>query len=95
MTINEEQKLVEPNEELKVVVLDDEKPNKTTNIETRMGGRLRESIIEFLKSNIDVFTWTHDDMLGIDPSTICHKLNVDPSIQLIKQKRRVFAPDMN
>uniref|UniRef100_A0A2N9HN36 RNase H type-1 domain-containing protein n=1 Tax=Fagus sylvatica TaxID=28930 RepID=A0A2N9HN36_FAGSY len=64
MTINEEQKLVEPNEELKVVVLDDEKPNKTTNIETRMGGRLRESIIEFLKSNIDVFTWTHDDMLG-------------------------------
>ena len=95
MVINEGQKLVEPTEELEVVVLDDEKPNKTTNTGTKMDGRLRESIIEFLKSNLDIFAWTHDDMPGIDPSTICHKLNVDPSIRPIKQKRRVFAPDRN
>ena len=69
MTINEGQKLVEPIEELEVVVLDNEEPNKTTNIGTRMDGRLRKSIIEFLKSNLDVFAWTHDDMPGIDPST--------------------------
>ena len=37
----------------------------------------------------------HHRMPGIDPSTICHKLNVDPSIRPIKQKRRVFAPDRN
>uniref|UniRef100_A0A2N9IT33 Uncharacterized protein n=1 Tax=Fagus sylvatica TaxID=28930 RepID=A0A2N9IT33_FAGSY len=49
----------------------------------------------FLKNNLDVFAWTHDDMPGIDPATICHKLNVDPSIRPIKQKRRVFAPDRN
>jgi hypothetical protein len=95
MAINEGQKLIEPTEELEVAVLDDEKPNKTTNIGTRMDGRLRESIIEFLKSNLDIFAWTHDDMPGIDPSTICHKLNVDPSIWPIKQKRRVFAPNRN
>jgi hypothetical protein len=52
-------------------------------------------MIKFLKSNLDVFAWTHDDMPGIDPSTICHKLNVNPSIRPIKQKRRVFAPDRN
>jgi hypothetical protein len=34
-------------------------------------------------------------MPGIDPTTICHKLNVNPSIRPIKQKRRVFAPDRN
>ena len=95
MAINEGQKLVKPTEKLEVVVLDDEKPNKTTNIRTRMDGRVRESIIEFLKSNLDVFAWTHDDMPSIDPSTICHKLNVDPSIQPIKQKRRVFTPNRN
>ncbi len=78
-----------------MAVLDDEKPNKTTNIGTRMDGRLRESIIEFLKSNLDIFAWTHEDMPGIDPLTICHKLNVDPSIWPIKQKRRVFAPNRN
>jgi hypothetical protein len=70
-----------------MVVLDDKKPNKTTNIGTRMDGRLRESIIKFLKDNLDVFAWTHNDMPGIDPSTICHKLNVSPSIRPVKQKR--------
>uniref|UniRef100_A0A2N9FT45 Uncharacterized protein n=1 Tax=Fagus sylvatica TaxID=28930 RepID=A0A2N9FT45_FAGSY len=56
---------------------------------------LGEALISFLKSNLDVFAWTHDDMPGIDPATICHRLNVDPSIRPIKQKRRVFAPDKN
>ena len=55
MMINEGQRLIEPTEELEVVVLDDEKPNKTTNIKTRLDRRLRESIINFLKGNLDVF----------------------------------------
>jgi hypothetical protein len=95
MTIDEGLRLVELAEELEVVVLDDKEPNKTTNIRTRMDRRLRETIIKFLKEKLDVFAWTHDDMPGIDPLTICHKLNVDPSIRPVKQKRRVFAPDRN
>jgi hypothetical protein len=95
MKIDEGHRLVEPTEELEVVVLDNEKPHKTTSIRAKMDGRLRESMIKFLKSNLDIFAWTHDDMPGIDPSTICHKLNVNPSILPIKQKRRVFAPDRN
>ena len=34
-------------------------------------------------------------MPGIDPSIISHKLNVNPSLRPIKQKRRVFAPEWN
>ena len=34
-------------------------------------------------------------MPGINPSIISHKLNVDPSLCLVKQKRRVFAPERN
>ena len=37
----------------------------------------------------------HEDMPSIDPSAICHRLNVDPSIRPIKQRRRVFGPDRN
>ena len=95
MKIDEGQRLVEPTEELEVVVLDDKKPHKTTCIRTKIEGKLRESMIKFLKSNLDVFVWTHDDMPGIDPSAICHKLNVNPSTWPIKQKRRVFAPYRN
>uniref|UniRef100_A0A2N9FUY8 Uncharacterized protein n=1 Tax=Fagus sylvatica TaxID=28930 RepID=A0A2N9FUY8_FAGSY len=95
MKIDEGHKLVEPTEELEVIALDDGEPSKTTSIGTKMDGTIREAMISFLKSNLDVFAWTHDDMPGIDPATICHKLNVNPSIRPIKQKRRVFAPDRN
>uniref|UniRef100_A0A2N9EYJ1 Uncharacterized protein n=1 Tax=Fagus sylvatica TaxID=28930 RepID=A0A2N9EYJ1_FAGSY len=95
MKIDEGHKLVEPTEELEVIALDDDEPSKTTSIGTKMDRTIREALISFLKSNLDVFAWTHDDMPGIDPATICHKLNVDPSIRPIKQKRRVFAPDRN
>ncbi|KAJ9544554.1 hypothetical protein OSB04_024261 [Centaurea solstitialis] len=43
----------------------------------------------------DCFAWSHEDMVGIDPNIISHKLNVDPSFKPIKQKRRKFAPERN
>jgi hypothetical protein len=95
MKIDEGHKLVEPTEELEEIVLDDDEPSKKTSIGTKMDRTIREAMISFLKSNLVVFAWTHDDMPGIDPATICHKLNVDPSIRPIKQKRRIFAPDRN
>ena len=95
MKIEEDQALVEPTEELEVVVLDDEKLHQTTSIGTKMDNRLRESMIKFLKDNSNVFAWTHEDMPDIDPLAICHRLNVDPSIRLIKQKKRLFAPHRN
>jgi len=42
-----------------------------------------------------VFAWCHDDMPGIDPSVISHRLNVDPNYQPVKQKRRNFASERN
>ncbi|KAL5571889.1 hypothetical protein UlMin_021486 [Ulmus minor] len=38
----------------------------------------------------DVFAWSHEDMLGIDPSVIVHRLNIDPNFKPVKQKRRTF-----
>ena len=32
-------------------------------------------------------------MLVIDPSVITHRLNVHPSSKLVRQKKRVFAPE--
>ena len=36
--------------------------------------------MEFLRENVDVFTWSPYEAPGIDPSFICHQLNVNPSI---------------
>ena len=44
----------------------------------------------FLKENQDVFTWSHEDMPGIDASIIVHRLNVSPLSSSIRQKKGVF-----
>uniref|UniRef100_A0A2N9I9Y3 Uncharacterized protein n=1 Tax=Fagus sylvatica TaxID=28930 RepID=A0A2N9I9Y3_FAGSY len=38
---------------------------------------------------------SHEDMPGIDTEVMVHKLNVNPSMHPVKQKRRVFAPERN
>ena len=95
MTIEERKTLVEPSEELDIVILEEECPEKSTRIDADLSPQMRDSIVRFLKDNKDVFAWSHEDMPSIDPSIISHKLNVKPCLHPIKQKRRVFAPKRN
>lgn len=61
----------------------------------RVGSQLsppiKESLVASLRDKADVFAWSHEDMSGIDPSILTHRMNVDPSHQLVKQKGRSFA----
>ncbi|KAJ0076305.1 hypothetical protein Patl1_35221 [Pistacia atlantica] len=41
----------------------------------------------FLKEYVDLFTWTHRDMLGIDPGLIAQELNVKKDAKPMRQKR--------
>ena len=81
----------EPSEELEPVQLDDN-PEHLTYIGSKLVEDLRHLLIHFLKHNKDVFTWKREDMGGIDPLIITHRLNVSPSFKPVKQKRRSFAP---
>jgi hypothetical protein len=84
MTIEERKTLVEPSEELNTVILEEECPEKSTRISANLSPQMKESIVRFLKDNKDVFAWSHEDMPGIDPSIISHKLNVNPCFRPIK-----------
>lgn len=45
-------------------------------------------LLIFLVCNIDVFSWSSYEALGIDPEFICHRLNVDLYCIPKKQKPR-------
>lgn len=45
-------------------------------------------ILSTLVQNLDVFSWSPYDILGVDPSFIMHKLNVDPKAVPKKQRLR-------
>ena len=64
-----------------------------TRIGTFANSPVRQALTTFLRENQDVFTWSHEDMSGIDLSIIVHRLNVSPSFPPIRQKKRVFAQE--
>ena len=54
---------------------------------------MRTRLVHFLKENLNVFAWSHEDMPGISPEVIQHKLNVNLKRKPVQQRRRVFAPE--
>ena len=63
---------------------------KTTQVRTNLSTKMKEGNINFLKDNLDVFAWSHEDMPGIPADIIQHRLNVGPKKKLVQQRRRVF-----
>ena len=66
-----------------MVVGDD--PEKFFQIGTQTSLLEKEQLVDLLRKNVDVFAWNAYEAPGVDPNFICHHLNVNPSITLIRQ----------
>ena len=62
MSIEEHRTTTEPVEKLEEVFLDDSNHERTTKIRTLASPVVRQELTAFLRSNRDVFSWTHEDM---------------------------------
>ena len=70
----------------KVAVGDD--PEKFFQVRSQLPSQERQKLIKFLRKNVDVFAWNAYEAPGVDPSFICHHLNVNPSVTPKKQPPR-------
>ena len=93
MNIEERRIVAVPAEALEDIPLDEDDPKKSTRIGADLDGKIKKGLIRFLRENIDMFAWSHEDMPGIDPNVITYRLNVYPSSKPVRQKKRVFAPE--
>ena len=84
MNIEERRVIAKPIEVLEDIPLEEGNPEKFTRIGTSMEEKKKQDLIHFLRKNIDVFTWSYEDMPRIDPSVITHQLNVYPSSKLVR-----------
>ena len=84
LSIEERRVAAEPIEVLEDVLLQEHDPEKFTTIGMGIKEKAREDLIQFLRKSIDVFAWNHDDMPGINPSVITHRLNVYPSFKPVR-----------
>ena len=64
-------------EALETVALTEDETTKIMRIGTILSPEIRTRLVHFLKENLDVFAWSHEDMPGLSPEVIEHKLNVN------------------
>ena len=76
MNIEEKRVVAEPTESLEDIPLDENNPERCTRVGADLEEKTKKDLVHFLKKIIDVFAWSHEDMLSIDPSIITHCLNV-------------------
>ena len=81
-----------PSEELEPVQLDNQ-PEHLAYIISKLAKDVKDLLTHFLKKNVEVFAWNQEDMGGIGPGVITHKLNVIPSFKPIKHKRISFTSE--
>ena len=79
--------MAEPVEELEEVTLDESGPERMTRMGTLLIQPTCQALAAFLKMNQDVLSWSHEDMPGIDPLVIVHRLNVNTASSPIRQKK--------
>ena len=64
--------------------------------EIRIGSFLspdeRSGFIDLLRSYLDVFAWSYEDMPGLDPTIVQHHLPILPHARPVKQKLRRLHP---
>ena len=64
--------------------------------EIRIGSSLspdeRSGLIDLLRSYLDVFAWSYEDMPGLDPTIVQHHLSILPHARPVKQKLRRLYP---
>ena len=80
-----EEKLVE---DLVEVRIDENDPTKFFLLGSSLSSAERTDYVNFLVSNLEAFAWTPYDMPGVDPSFICHQLNVFPNARPVIQRTR-------
>ena len=52
----------------------------------------RDGLAQLLISYLDVFAWSYEDMSGLDPSIVQHRLPLLPHVRPVKQKLRRLHP---
>ena len=69
-----------------------EEDPKILKIGTSLSPEEKERLTNFLKQHEEVFAWTYEDMPGLDPKLVEHRLVLKPDVKPVKQKLRKMDP---
>ncbi|CAA0808228.1 Unknown protein, partial [Striga hermonthica] len=85
---------LEPHGELMEIQIGETK-EQTTKVGKDLEAELRNQLIALLREFRDVFAFTPEELTGIDPAVMEHKLNVDPLRKPVKQRLRRHGEEID
>lgn len=75
-------------EDSDMIILDPSELEKIVLVGNLLKGKEREEQIQFLRENKNTFAWSHEDMVGIDPTEFVHCSNTRSTIKANKAKAK-------
>ena len=91
----ERKERLETDEGLVELPVSHKRPDRVVQVGSCLNEQTRRALESLLEEYAKIFAWSMEDMPRIPSELAVHKLHVDPSIQLVKQKKRNFAPEWN
>jgi hypothetical protein len=77
----------------KPMLLCEDIANQRVLLGSQLSDEQEKTLLRFLFNNKDVFSWTTNDLCGVNRDVIEHSLNVDPSFRPRKQRLRKMYED--
>ena len=81
-----------PFDDLETVALGTTYQLKEMRIDTTLSADERDSFLRLLKSYLDVFAWSYEEMPGLYPFIVQHHLPLMPHARPVKQKLSQLHP---
>ncbi|XP_071694815.1 uncharacterized protein [Rutidosis leptorrhynchoides] len=76
-----------------MVVINPAYPEQKIKVGCNVSADTRKQIVQLLVQYMDVFAWCENDITGVPRHIAKHRLNVNPALKPVVQKRRGMAPD--
>ena len=73
-----------PVKELEEILFSPDESGNFFKIKKLLYKPLHTKLIEFIRAHKGEFTWTHHKIVGIEPTVIVHKLNIDQQDKPVK-----------
>ena len=77
--------MIQPHQEpVDVINLGTEEDLKEVKVGTALGQEIKDELVNLLREFVDVFSWSYQDMPGLDTDIVVHKLPLKPECSPVK-----------
>ncbi|XP_071694575.1 uncharacterized protein [Rutidosis leptorrhynchoides] len=75
------------------ILVNSKYPDKRIQVVGNLSDEVKIQLRDILVANMDIFAWYEDDMTGVPRNIAEHKLNANPNVTPVRQKKRPMVPE--